>query len=1809
MTTLPNFPLLELLHESQHSRVYRSVDGDNGKVIVKTHSRSMDAPLVSRLYHELETAQHIESDFVVPLIGIQNVPGGIGLISKDTDGQVLRGSMPSEGMSLPQFLPLARDLARGLCDIHNHQVVHKDINPNNIILTAEGRPQFIDFGIASRLTQEYQEANNPNQLEGTLIYISPEQTGRMNRPVDYRTDFYSLGITFFEMLTGTLPFTTDDPLELVHCHIAAAPRKVNELREDIPAVLSDLVDRLLAKEASARYQSAEGLLHDIQRLCQQSEANLEMGNFQLGRNDHNSSFHISARLYGRETELNALLSAFERVVDGAKELFLVSGYSGIGKSALVAEIHKPVTARKAFCIQGKFDQITGNVAYTAVIDALAQLVENILSENNDVVQYWSNRLLDHLGDSASLMINLIPSLAHIIGDQGEAPVLGPLESRTRFQMVFRNFISAFANEKHPLVLFLDDLQWSDSATLDLIELLLSDKKISHCLLLGAYRQNEVNDKHRLYISLEKFSSKALPVNRIQLHPLSLDCIQQLMADTLHTTMDHVKPLAELVQKKTNGNPFFTYELLKDLHRQKLLYFNATHNCWSWNDEAIAQIEISENVVTFMVQRLKELPNSTQHTLRLAACIGNIFDLKTLAELCNSSPKRVLSYLWEALRKGIIQPCHSSIRKGHSKTQGYNGDFLYRFQHDRVQQAAYELVRIKERACVHLDISRALIRTKNREEQIAHAVDIVRHLQYATDLITQEDERVLALDLCRHAAKKAISSVAYPQALSYVESALDLSLLQDFETHYDLIKELHFLGAEAAYLCGQLEQAEDFCKTMLQRARTPLEQAQILEMQLVHCTTMKKVPMAIEKGLEGLACLGLKFARTPNMPTVLRELAAVRLSLTGVNIQSIADRPVINDEELRTTLNLLMQLALPVYYAGEKQLYANIILKRVKLALKHGISSESANAFLTYGLLLGGMMGDYSRANEFGKLALILDERYGKLSLRTRLLFVYALCIHSWNHHWSTLSEYLKRSIEAGCRSGDLIFLSLACALVHHFDPTMTLETGLKEGEKYLVFLDQVHYSGLEIQAKMFHQLRRCLMGRTNSRLSLSDAHFDEAACLKHLQETESTSFLGLFHILKLELAFTFGAYKEALELIPQCEKTLSALLGFPAVVEFHFYNFLTRAAIFQRSSEADQRQHRKAMKESLSRMRRWAHHCPVNFQHRHLLMEAEQARLQEKPWPALNLYRRALQAATDNQYIKHIPLIHELSGYCMIEQGQPEQAGAFLREAEQGYQHYGAVAKQSQLRERHMRLLNLVLFDESPPSGHQQEITSTSFTANQGQGRTLDLNTVIKSSMAMSSVIDYEKLLAKMMRIIIESAGAQRGVLIIHRKGQLVVETQATLDEGNDEDHSPKNTPIDSCKILSSKIVRYVFRTHKTVVLGKASTEGLFSKDPYLLRGDIKSILSTTIRNKDRITGVLYLENNLVEHAFTEDRVELLQLLIMQAAISMENARLYTESKANEKAVRDLNEELEVLNEDLERLVTERTQELTNIQEELVDKARSAGMAEIASSVLHNVGNLLNSVITSCQLIQSTASHSKLNGLLKANALLRDNIEDLDHFIRQDPKGVNLLKYYLGMDKHVHREQTLMSDNLLRLTEKVESIRNVIMAQQSYASSGFQDEELDLLSVVDDAINILESTLARRQIQIIREYNTIPPMKLPKNKLIHLLVNLIKNAAEAMESTMQDRRQLKIIARLENTWLVLAIQDQGHGIKDEDLRQLFQHGFTTKSRGHGFGLHSCANAMSEMNGTIEAHSDGIGHGATFTLKLPLQGEMNAVDSP
>nr|WP_319423567.1 serine/threonine-protein kinase PknK [Pleurocapsa sp. FMAR1] len=1032
MITLTGYQILSKIYESFNSEIYQGIrSADNQPVIFKVLKQDYPtAQELKRYRQEYKIIRSLNFDGAISAYGLEPYGRTLIIILEDFGAVSLKKWIEEQPLTLEEFLPIAIQLVENLGKIHAAKVIHKDINPANIVFNrTTGQLKIIDFGIASILQQENPSLKSPNVLEGTLAYISPEQTGRMNRSLDYRSDLYSLGVTFYELLSKQLPFETNDPLELVHCHLAKQPLPLQQINPQIPLVVSNMVMKLMAKAAEDGYQSADGIKADLAECLRQLETTGKISNFAIATQDLANRFQISQKIYGREAEIATLIAAFKRVAalnSASSELMLVTGYSGLGKTTLVQEIYKPLTEKRGYFISGKFDQFQRNIPYSAIVDALTDLVKQLLGENKTRLNRWRKKLLTALGVNGRVIINVIPEVELIIGKQPSLPELAATAAQNRFNLVFKNFIRVFCDSKHPLVIFLDDLQWADSASLKLIELMMMDADIKYLFLIGSYRDNEINLAHLLTITLNKLRREGAIVNQIILKPLALNQINQLIADTLNSEREYVRSLCELVWRKTQGNPFFVNEFLKSIYVDNLLVFDANsvteakhRGSWQWDLKQIDRIGSTDNLVEFMIGKMQKLPQLTQKVLRLAACIGAEFDLSTISIIGKKSAEELWASLTPAIDIGLIIPVSE-----------LNEQLLiedYKFGHDRIQQGAYALGDEQQRLWTHLKIGRLLWQnTQQLSDKIFKTVD---HLNIGQQLISDRAERTEIARLNLLAGQKAKAANAYSAALEYLNIGREF-LTDDWTTNYDLTLTLYSEATEVAYLNGDFEQVEYFASVVLQQAQTLLDKVKVYQVKIEVCQAQNKNLAAIQMALPLLQSLDFTLPEFPQLLDIQLELATTQTNLAGKQIEDLVNLPPMRDLEKLAVMKIASSIFSSVYIAAP-QLLPILVAKQVNLSIQYGNTSLSAFAYVNYGLILCGVANEIDQGYRFGRLALDIVDKLQTPELLPRITAVFSTTISISKEAVTNSLASLQSAYQIGLEMGDLYY-GTTCAYIYSF---------------------------------------------------------------------------------------------------------------------------------------------------------------------------------------------------------------------------------------------------------------------------------------------------------------------------------------------------------------------------------------------------------------------------------------------------------------------------------------------------------------------------------------------------------------------------------------------------------------------------------------------------------------------------------------------------------------------------------------------------------------------------------------------------------
>ena len=1473
MISLPGYTLTNPLIQHADTAIYRGHgDAHQTPVLVKVPTgRYPTQETIAQLQHEYDILNKHKTQGIVRLREQVPYQHAFALVMDDPGGELLSEHPP---FHLQDILNIVLQIASALHHLHQHQLVYCNTSPNSILFNPNTHQiTLIDFGLSA-----YANTRATGAPTGALSYIAPEQTGRLNRSIDHRTDFYALGILLYECLVGTKPFETTDPVELVHAHIARTPKTPSQCQSNVPQTISNIVMKLLSKTAEERYQSTQGLISDLEQCKQQWQANKTIESFVLGQNERVDQLRIPNKLYGRETEQQAMHNAFEQVKKGDRRLALIGGHSGVGKTALVDDLHESILQQNAYFIAGKFDQLQRNVPYASLIQAFQDLVRQLLTESQDQLDVWRETLSQTLGANARIITDVIPEVEHIIGPQAPVRSLPPAESQNRFNLVFRRFVSVFARPQHPLIIFLDDLQWADMASLDLIRLLLTDVRTAHLFILGSYREDEVHDNHPLFLMRDELNKTRVPIDVWRLKPLSVDHVTQLISDTLHSAENHTQPLAHLIYEYTEGNPFFIHQYLTLLYDRHLLTFDPKTTTWQWDLDHIRSSALTDNVISLMVSRIQDLSAEAQNILVLSSCIGNRFDVETLAPLCNGARSELHTQIWQAVHAGLLVPLD-------------NTHAVYQFLHDRVQQAAYTLISKSEREILHLKIGQ-LIQARCTENQIEDNIfNITDQMNAGQAHMTQEDERLELAHLNHMAGEKALTATAYDSALHYFQTGTALLPKTAWQKQYDLALMLNQQQGICQYLLGQFEDAEKRFDTILQHVQTDMDRVRIYMVKVRLYIHREETAKALALGLEGLRLLNISLSQTPSKITVAKQLLKVKWLLRKHSIDHLIHLPDMTDERPQLAIELLAELLSPAYFASA-ELYALLDLTMMALVLQHGNTESAPFVYAQYGAIISGGLGQYDTAYAFGEMALELCIRYQQSIWVGRTYLTRGAILKHWRTHAKENLLDLQQTYDRAIENGDHLYAIWA----NRFGTLTRIFLGTPLS-KTAEFHNQATNFARQIRHEEFtlvavERLIQTLLGNETS--------FDEITHLNDVSAAGDSTSLVTYRIYRMMALYLLGDYTQAQQMAQDATSEIFATFGQLLEVEYRFYHALT---LMQLPSH---KKHQKILNVHLKKMNTWATSCPENFQARACLLQAEYARCRGHIQNAMDQYDQAIEWAQKNDQVHIAALANERAGIFFEQTGRLNVARTYLLEARYGYLRWGAIQKVQLLEQTHASMFSSL--PESTPIGQ----------TNSGE---LDLLSVMKASQVLSGEITFDRLLDQLINIVIENAGAQRGFLILEQDQELIIEMSVDI---NQKTTTVKNAiPLSNCKNLSEAIVQYVARTREHLVINNATQEGHFTDDPYVIQHQPKSILCMPIEHQNKLTGVLYLENNLTTDTFTPDRLEMLNLLCAQAAISIENARLYAQLEDHSRTLEQrVEERTRSLKETQDRLITEMEREL-----------------------------------------------------------------------------------------------------------------------------------------------------------------------------------------------------------------------------------------------------------------------------------------------
>lgn len=1431
------------------------------------------------LRHEYEISQLLNYDGILMAKELIHFKNQNGLILEYFHGEFLIKVIESQKLSIMESLEIVIKLTDTLLYIHSQNIIHKNINPRNIIWDQKRKK--IKLGgmeLSSVISNETTQYTNLFLTDSPLEYISPEQTGRMNRNIDIRSDFYSIGIIMYQLLTGILPFYSRDMLEIMYSHIAHIPLAPNEVNSEIPTMLSNMVMKLLEKSPEKRYQTAKGLLSDLGRCFAQLLSKNSIDEFTLGKSDYQRNFSISTqKLYGRELDIEKLIEIFKKASSGSNELVLISGYSGVGKTAIVNEVHEILTKNSGIFISGKFDQYNKNIPYSAFCQAFAQLIKQIITESPEVFDSWSNKISQALMENSRIIIDVIPELELLVTKRGETLVLPPKEAHNRFLLTFKKFILLFAKEEHPLFIFLDDMQWADLASIDLMKAISSDPNLKNIILVGSYRDNEVHATHPLIIATKEMEKNNHRINHIHIKSLSLENIMELLIYTCNRPMNEIEGLAKLLKDKTDGNPFFLNQLLIELFHRNLIYLNDNLTRLEWDISELKIIEISNNVVDLMITKIFELPQDTRENLQICSCIGSDFDLQTLSFVTEESFTKLVASLWPAVIAGLIIPSNNdSIEFQHfaelikDEVTSSLSKTTLKFLHDRVQQAAYATISPDNKSILHNKIASLLIKNASLETIEEKLFEIVNHLNKGSDQFLAKNSKIDLINFNLRAGIKARTAVAYGPANEYFQSGLALIDENIWQSNYDEVYTLSIEHAECEYFLANIDEAQRLLYILLERCNKEIDKGKIYKILVDLHTTKGEISRAIECGITGVSLFGVELYLHPTRDQVITTYTKIVELMDDRPIESLINLPAMNNPQIEVALSILATMMPPALFFDENLLYLEHI-KMVELSLIYGNAAPSCHGYSYFGMILGSLFNKFDDAYKFGKLGYDLMNKFDFQIYKAKVCLSFGSNVNFWVNHVKTNLPYLEEGYKGALAVGDITYSCYHCnhismALLASGAPLIEVYKDTLHRRKYV---EKTTYREIVDILISKERLMLTLMGRTNNHFTFSDESFDEANFEKHLENNMPLTVCW-YYIHKLQARYMFGMIDEALQAAACANNLLWSTVAHVELPEFYLYYSLSLAAKYPKLEKKKQTETLEILKDNLNILEIWSNSCKDNFYHKYALVKAELEKIQGNSLEAIRFYQEAINSSKEFGFIQNEGLANELAASFYHQLGITTASSAHVMAALINYNKWNADGKVEYLKS---------LFPEI-----QNDLSYNCYFNSIPSNSSIDNKTIMKYVNALSLELDLESFMSKLMFLIIENAGAQRGGIILENEANFLIESYCGLSE-NFQNETTLQTQYNPYFSLS--IVRYVLRTGKSVLLDKASSSINFKDDEYIKNFHKKSILCTPIHYQGRIKRVLYIENNLVAGAFTSNTIEFLNLILPQASISLENAKLF----------------------------------------------------------------------------------------------------------------------------------------------------------------------------------------------------------------------------------------------------------------------------------------------------------------------------------
>ena len=1843
MDRILDFHLSEVIYSSKTSLIYRAERlPAYSPVVIKRLKQMRPAPAdVLRLQHEYSFNRVLDGlEGVNRIIDLVRYKNYLFTVSEDFGGKSLDILMRDNSLGFHDAMLIAIRLCAILGEIHSQSIIHRGLAPSNIVVNLRSDLiKIIDFADASYFSEDQNLFIDADAQGQDLKYISPEQTGRTNRPVDFRSDYYSLGVTFYELFTGALPFESEDALEMVHSHLARNPVCPHERNSDVPVSLSEVIMKLMAKNVEDRYQSSYGIKADLESCLDELKDGAVARPFRPGLRDIPERFVIPTRLYGRENELKSLFNSFERAANGARRITVIKGPAGIGKTSLVNELCRNVASGRGHFVSGKFDQLYKNVPHGSFIAPFKSLIHQILSGSDESLREWKKSITEALGVNCRVIVDVIPEIELIVGPQPDVPDLEPLEAQSRFRIAFQEFIRIFCRAESPLLIFLDDLQWADLSSLKMLELIMLDSETRYLYLVVAYRDEKVDPSHPLSMTLDSVCKNGAIIETLALHPLTIEDSCLLLADTLRRNLEAVLQLGNLLHAKTGGNPFFMREFLRSLYEKGLLEFDLSSGSWAWDFERIQQQTITENVATLMTSRIRKLPALCKDFLTYGACLGSQFGIDVLSQATGATRAIVANVLSSAVNEGIIFPVNENPKwLGEAPDDyGHGIGSEYKFSHDKIQSAVINEVQLKERSAIHEKLGRAILKLTPPGQMDKMIFDVVNQLNLAVENIAEPDHMSELADLNYRAGLKAKLTSAYEVALNYFNTGINLLGKDGWLSNYELTLELHLEAVESCYLTSNFDEMEKVGAVVTEMARTLLDKVKVYEVKVQACIARNNRVEAVRTALPILAMLDRKFPERPSKVSVVAELFRIKalLAFSGWRKSPVFRKMTAPN---KIAAMRIMARVLPAAYTVTPNLFPIIIFRMVWLTVRHGAAAPSAVALSAYGLILCSGTGDVDSGYRYGKMALDNLERIGAKDDFSKVNFVFNSFIRIRREPLRAGLQPLRDGYFAGMEVGDLEYASLSGAFFCTQGYAAGKELAELEGDLSIFSraVGKLNQQTTHHLSLLYHQSVLNLIRVSADPAKLVGEAFDEDRILPSMFKLNERAIILATYIHKLILAYLFGKYDEAIKNAEMVESYLDGAQGTVLIPLAALYGSLARMALASEVDPTLQKSFLLKVKQNQEVLKKWSADAPMNYLNKYDLVEAEVFRFHGKTHEAIDCFEKAISLARENEFLNEEALALERAANFYDSIGRTTIARVYFQEARQAYVRWGAIAKVRDLENNcpylwddRLESSSLTIPEEAP--GKKKRVSL------------LDLSAVLKASQALSGEIVLKDLLQRLMSLVIEIAGAERGLLIMPENDVMMLRAKA--DTSSCVEFFDKPVRVTENSELAVSMLNYVTRLRDTVIMDDAKSDPIFSHDIYIQNHAPRSLCCIPIMRSNRLSAIVYLENKQTQSAFSKQRVEMLKVLSAQAAISIENAILYKDLDESATRYRSLVEnaqetimvfqhgrvkffnptaidltgysaqELESLlvvhfvhPDDLQmfierdvRAVTEGTApQLTTFRALRKDNSviwvqvnsvfvmweekpatlnfitditelkaaadvnlrteRLSAVGELAAGVAHNFNNLLQVITSGVELAIKDLNSQDFSSILGRLELIRESS-------RFGSETVKRLQSFA----RIRKEEAADGPTIFDLSELV------IQAIQISAPWWKNNPEKKGIHVG------LKHDLKKECMVLGKE-----------SEIFEVLINLIKNAAEAMP----DGGEIFITTFEKDNSVHLKLSDTGIGISEENLKRLFEPFFSTKgSAGTGLGLAVSHGIITGHGGAISVASR-LNNGTSFLISFP-----------